>query len=600
MRFVCLWNLVSARVVCELVARTATPPVLMDPRRATAGQQRKLPLQLAHLILEADFGEVVASVGLRLLSHGAAHLSDLARALQLPKSQLRSSLLVLIQHNIVSCVARIDAAAAARKRPLDGAPLVPQYEASINEVFVRPLFPRLLMLVRERLGGEEEMLLQELLVCGRLSSEQLMQRATEAYARSRQLAADAPELTDWRKDLHGALGQLQAARFISQSEVIPSALCREEGEAGAPPAPPPAPAAPLTGRKRKQPAAQLPASRLTGGGGGGGGGAPLPLVGIVGGRVAGMSMVNSAVLWRANINRFLLELRYAIASGPFHLLASPPALHGPRLPDCAPTAPRPTTARARSHSAIERLVGDKLDHHALALMRVALSLSSEDSPFEELFTVDDLLAKCPKHFEDDPSLPITWQLVCNYLDAMCADTLCTIASTLNGKYVLKLGELGNAIRQLVLEGVVRQKVGDAGCRLYRILLRRHTHGGCSSRGQQKLELKQIAELALMPERDARPVLMKLLQAELVQLQEVPRTIDRNPKTTTYLWHVSLPHAYATLEAEMMRTLVHLRGRLAHEAAAAARGENGGDMQRAWHVERAILRLSETLVLLRTV
>ena len=42
------------------------------------------------------------------------------------------------------------------------------------------------------------------------------------------------------------------------------------------------------------------------------------------------------------------------------------------------------------------------------------------------------------------------------------------------------------------------------------------------------------------------------------MQEVPRTVDRNPKTTTYLWYVSLPHAYRTLEGEMMGTLATLR------------------------------------------
>ena len=57
--------------------------------------------------------------------------------------------------------------------------------------------------------------------------------------------------------------------------------------------------------------------------------------------------------------------------------------------------------------------------------------------------------------------------------------------------------------------------------------------------------------------------MTLLQAELVMLQEVPRTADRNPKTTFYLWHVSLPHAYRVLEAEMLRTLDQLRAPARH-------------------------------------
>jgi DNA-directed RNA polymerase III subunit RPC3 len=179
--------------------------------------------------------------------------------------------------------------------------------------------------------------------------------------------------------------------------------------------------------------------------------------------------------------------------------------------------------------------------------------------------------------------------------------------------------------QLFLEQVVAAKLGEPGGRLYRILLRHHANGGCASRGQQKLELKQLAEQALLPERDARPLLLRLLQDEYVFLQEVPRTADRNPKTTFYLWYVSLPHALRTLEGEILRTLHHLYGRLAHEtklarggqaaAAAVAAGSSsravpdlGGETSRQQlldakrrtdYLEAAILKLHKTLLVLRT-
>lgn len=210
---------------------------------------------------------------------------------------------------------------------------------------------------------------------------------------------------------------------------------------------------------------------------------------------------------------------------------------------------------------------------------------------------------------------------------MVADPVLTVAASLNGKYMLKLSELGSAVKQLVLEQVVLDRLGEAGGRLYRILLRHHANGGCKSKGHQKLELKQIAELALLPERDTRPLLMRLLQDELVMLQEVPRTADRNPKTTFYLWHVSLPHAYRALEAQMLKTLDHLHVRLAHEVrlASGAVGnagdpsgwggghadhfaEGGGEKEaekqaarrRADYLEATILKLHQTVLLLRVV
>lgn len=192
-----------------------------------------------------------------------------------------------------------------------------------------------------------------------------------------------------------------------------------------------------------------------------------------------------------------------------------------------------------------------------------------------------------------------------------------------GKYILELGELGNAVKQLILESVVREKAGEAGCRLYRMLLRRQAHGGCSARGHQKFELSQLADMTLMPEREARPLLILLLQSEYVMVQEVPRTLDRNPKATTFLWHISLQHAYRAVERAMLHSLVNLHRRLRHECkehaallprnfSEAANLESAREQTRVAHrqesflaqrrirvLENSILQLHETVMVLRT-
>ena len=319
-----------------------------------------------------------------------------------------------------------------------------------------------------------------------------------------------------------------------------------------------------------------------------------PLVGVVGGSGSGGGVGSTSAaevtsLWRVNLSRFLWDFK---------------------------------------HTAIKGLVGDKLDSNAEGLVQIALNLQRstqpylEESLFREPFTVDAVLARCPQKFSDDGPL-ITWQLVLNYLDALCSDPLCKMASTLNGKYLLELPELSNAVKQILLEGAVRRLVGEQGCRLYRLLARGHAYGACSAKGQQKYELKQLAEMALLPERDARPLLWKLLHAEFILLQEVPRTVDRNPKTTTYLWHVSLPHAYQTLERTMFKTLANLHTSLvaarAEPSAMAAAAAEGGRQPslvegeateeqrrevataraRVEALEGSVMRLFDTALLLRT-
>ena len=83
----------------------------------------------------------------------------------------------------------------------------------------------------------------------------------------------------------------------------------------------------------------------------------------------------------------------------------------------------------------------------------------------------------------------------------------------------------------------------------------------------------------------------------VLMQEVPKTVDRNPKTTTYLWHVSLPHAYSTLEAEILKMVSHLHIRLRHECSTLpAEGAADGDDVAAMRASAKVDCLEHTLTL----
>ena len=87
--------------------------------------------------------------------------------------------------------------------------------------------------------------------------------------------------------------------------------------------------------------------------------------------------------------------------------------------------------------------------------------------------------------------------------------------------------------------------------------------------------------------------MALLRAEYVQLQEVPRTADHNPRTTTYLWHVELRSAYAKFERDLMRTVAALRQRVSHEEEAHEYVANGHAVRvaRAVRLPRTAARLA---------
>ena len=69
---------------------------------------------------------------------------------------------------------------------------------------------------------------------------------------------------------------------------------------------------------------------------------------------------------------------------------------------------------------------------------------------------------------------------------------------------------------------------------------------------------------MIPVKDTRELLYKLLKAEYVQIQEVARTSDHAPSRTFYLWRVDLLRVVEHVGRELYRATSNLRARLIHE------------------------------------
>ena len=205
--------------VCVCVLGTGTSPsvacsLLMVREAQTYASQ----------ILRADFGEVVEKVATRLLVHGPAGLKDLGRALQLPLAQLKNSLLVLIQQNIVECIPKVDNAKGVR----DGKEVV--YKALLEQVLVRPWFPRMLVTARELFGTDAVLLLEQLFICGRLTIEDMLQHAAAKYAQEQNMRPGDKDDSAKRLALHAAASQLQARDALA----IRPCTARARAPAGCP------------------------------------------------------------------------------------------------------------------------------------------------------------------------------------------------------------------------------------------------------------------------------------------------------------------------------------------------------------------------------
>ena len=125
----------------------------------------------------------------------------------------------------------------------------------------------------------------------------------------------------------------------------------------------------------------------------------------------------------------------------------------------------------------------------------------------------------------------------------------------------------NTTHHQIVYTIVKQRFGETACRLFRLLL-----------NSPQLEQKQISELAMIPLKDCREILGKLLKHEYVRLQEVARTTDHAPSRTNYLWKVHLPSVIVRIQLELQATYQNLESRLHEEL----RKENASSCASVFH------------------
>jgi DNA-directed RNA polymerase III subunit RPC3 len=100
----------------------------------------------------------------------------------------------------------------------------------------------------------------------------------------------------------------------------------------------------------------------------------------------------------------------------------------------------------------------------------------------------------------------------------------------------------------VLEAVTRERHGDDGVRILRLLLNTGKMDEkqvsihfifvfFSQTISDLLPTQQISKVAMMSPKDVRPLLSAMSAESLISIQEVPKSADRNPTRTFYLWSV---------------------------------------------------------------
>ena len=128
------------------------------------------------------------------------------------------------------------------------------------------------------------------------------------------------------------------------------------------------------------------------------------------------------------------------------------------------------------------------------------------------------------------------------LISLVGDTPGGVAFCVNMSRILEFQRLKE------VEAGVRDRFGPLALRIFRLLVIK-----------RQLEQKQIADMAMIPTKETREILYRLLRHEYVSLQEVSRSTDHAPTRTFYLWRVDT----STVAKRYMNDLLFVGGNLVH-------------------------------------
>ncbi|XP_050786852.1 DNA-directed RNA polymerase III subunit RPC3 isoform X2 [Gopherus flavomarginatus] len=125
---------------------------------------------------------------------------------------------------------------------------------------------------------------------------------------------------------------------------------------------------------------------------------------------------------------------------------------------------------------------------------------------------------------------IVKQILDQYLTLLADDPLEFVGKSGDsggGMYVINLHKALATLATATLESIVQERFGSRCARIFRLLLRK-----------KHLEQKQVEDFAMIPAKEAKDMLYKMLSENFVSLQEIPKTPDHAPSRTFYLYTVN--------------------------------------------------------------
>ncbi|XP_011806666.1 PREDICTED: DNA-directed RNA polymerase III subunit RPC3 isoform X1 [Colobus angolensis palliatus] len=228
--------------------------------------------------------------------------------------------------------------------------------------------------------------------------------------------------------------------------------------------------------------------------------------------------------------------------------------------------------------AIVSAVANRMDQTSSEIVRTMLRMSeittSSSAPFTQPLSSNEIFRSLPVGYN------ISKQVLDQYLTLLADDPLEFVGKSGDsggGMYVINLHKALASLATATLESVVQERFGSRCARIFRLVLQK-----------KHLEQKQVEDFAMIPAKEAKDMLYKMLSENFMSLQEIPKTPDHAPSRTFYLYTVNILSAARMLLHRCYKSIANLIERRQFETK-----ENKRLLEKSQRVEAIIASMQAT-------
>ncbi|XP_012327393.1 DNA-directed RNA polymerase III subunit RPC3 isoform X2 [Aotus nancymaae] len=208
------------------------------------------------------------------------------------------------------------------------------------------------------------------------------------------------------------------------------------------------------------------------------------------------------------------------------------------------------------------------------MLRMSEITTSSSAAFTQPLSSNEIFRSLPVGYN------ISKQVLDQYLTLLADDPLEFVGKSGDsggGMYVINLHKALASLATATLESVVQERFGSRCARIFRLVLQK-----------KHLEQKQVEDFAMIPAKEAKDMLYKMLSENFISLQEIPKTPDHAPSRTFYLYTVNILSAARMLLHRCYKSIANLIERRQFETK-----ENKRLLEKSQRVEAIIASMQAT-------